>query len=48
MFDEAVTTYEECVEKEGTLNGTGETTMLQLKSTATHLNETIIYKTSLI
>ncbi len=32
MFDEAVTTYEEYLEKEGTLNGTGETPILQLKA----------------
>ncbi len=32
MFDEAVTTYEEYLEKEGALNGTGKTPILQLKA----------------
>ncbi len=31
MFDEAVTTQEEYLEKEGTLSGTCETPLLQLK-----------------
>ncbi len=32
IFDEAVTTYEEYLEKEVTLNGTGETPILQIKA----------------